>query len=467
MLALVCAAEFLVVGAIAIVAIALPAIGRDLDAGPVALQWVLTAYVLCFGGLLLLGGRFGDVLGPGRVMMLGLALFGAASLACGAAGSLAVLIAARAAQGAGAALLTPTALAIVAALHRDRARRARAVAAWTAAQAGGAATGWVLGGALTQSLGWRAVFLAPVPVVVALLLLARRLLRDELAPRSAEPVDVAGAVTVTGSVALAILALTQLGVGGPADPLPWAALAGSVALLLLFVAAERRAVAPIVPLAALRSRSLAAANLGALAFQAATNAPLLLCILALQDLQRRTPVETGLAFAPFNAAVIAASLAGGRLLGRAGHGAVLAGGLGAIVAANLLLTRLAVTSAYADTVLPAFLLMGLGVGAAAVASTSLATSSVRRDRQGLAGGLVNTTGELGYALGLALLVTLAAATTGAVADGGPAEPADVLAGYDAAFVAAAGATALAVPVSLALLSERGLQCGARSRRSAG
>jgi len=288
--------------------------------------------------------------------------------------------------------------------------------------------------------------------VLALLLVAPRLLREHLAPRSAEPVDVAGALAVTGSIALAILGLTQLEASGPADPLPWAALAAAAALLRLFVAIERRAAAPIVPLDALRSRTLAAANLGAGAFQAATNAPLLLCILALQDLQGRTPMEAGLAFAPFNAAVIAASLAGGRLLGRAGHGPVLAAGLTAIVAANLLLTRLASTPAYAETLLPAFLLMGAGVGAAAVASTSLATASLRGDRQGLAAGLVNTTGELGYALGLALLVTLAAATTGAVADGRPAAPADVLAGYDAAFVAAAAVTALAVPVSLRLLS---------------
>ena len=460
-LALVCVAEFLVVGAIAIVAIAMPALGRDLSADPVALQWVLTAYVLSFGGLLLLGGRLADVVGRARLLTLGLGLFGAASLVCATAGSLGLLVAARAAQGAGAALLTPAALAIVSTLHRDPGRRARAIAAWTAAQAGGAATGWLLGGALTQGFGWRAVFLAPVAPAVILLVLTPRLLADRRAPDDAERLDVAGALTVTVGVALAILALTLLEARGAADPMPWAALAGAAALVGCFVAVERRAVAPIVPLEALRSRTLAAANLGAFVFQATTNAPLLLCILALQELQSRTPMETGLAFVPFNAAVIGASLVGGRLLGRAGHGAVLSAGLGAIVAANVLLTRLAPTPAYAGTVLPAFLLMGAGVGAAAVASTSLATASLRGDRQGLAGGLVNTTGELGYALGLALLVTLASATTGALADGGPAAPAEVLAGYDAAFVAAAAATALAVPASLILLSRAGPPRGAR------
>lgn len=441
-LALVCAAEFLVVGAIAVVAIALPTLGRDLDAGPVALQWVLTAYVLCFGGLLLPAGRLADIAGRRRLVAVGLGVFAAGSLASGLAGSLGVLIAARALQGAGAALLTPAALAIATTLHGDGPRRARAVAAWTAAQAGGAAAGWVAGGLLTQALGWRAVFLVPVPAALLLLALVPRVLpADRGARGGAGRADLPGAACATGCVALAILGLTRIEAAGLSDAGVWAALAAAAALGVLFAALERRAPDPLLPRAALRSARLGAANAGAFAFQAATNAPLLLCILLLQDEQGRSPVEAGLAFVPFNAAVVSASLAGGRLLTRSGHAALLAAGLGAIAAANLALARVTAAAGYVEHLLPAFLLMGAGVGAAAVATTSLATSALRGGRAALAGGILSTTSELGYAAGLALLVTLASAA---------APPGDAVAGFRVAFLAAAGLAAAALPVALAL-----------------
>jgi MFS family permease len=282
-LLLVCAAEFVVVGALTVVAIALPSIGEDLGFSRSELQWVISAYVLAFGGFLLPAGRAADLWGRRRVFVVGLVLFSVASLVCGLSGSAALLVAARAAQGFGAAVVTPAALSILTGAFPERGGRSRAVGFWTAAQAGGGASGWILGGFLAQGPGWEWVFLSTVPVGVLGVLLAPLLLRESSDPSALPKLDVAGATTVTAALALLVYGLTRAEETGLASPSTLGSLGLSVTLVAVFISIEARVKHPLVPLGVFRSRDLVGSDLVALAFQATTSAPLLLCILYLQE----------------------------------------------------------------------------------------------------------------------------------------------------------------------------------------
>src|SRR4051812_38755126 len=301
-LALICIAQFIVVLDVTIVSVALPVIGADLGMPPAQLQWVIAAYGLTFGGLLMLGGRAGDLYGRRRLFAAGLALFSGASLACGLAGTREMLIAARAAQGAGAAALAPSALAILTTTVPAGPARDRAVAIWTAAAAGGGALGWVLGGVLTAALGWRAVFLVNVPVGALALALAPALLPESRDERAARRLDVPGAVALTLGLTALVFGLTQLPSADCVAPLAVAA-----AGLAAFAWLERRVPAPLVPPGSLRSPPLLRASAAAAVVTAATTPPLFLCTLYVAHVLDRDPTATGLAFAPFNVAVIGGS----------------------------------------------------------------------------------------------------------------------------------------------------------------
>jgi len=394
-LALLCVAQFVVVLDVTIVAIALPAIGEDLDMSATGLQWVISVYTLTFGGLLMLAGRVADLWGRRRTFRAGLALFAAASLACALAPTAAALVAARAVQGAGAALVAPAALALLVVTEPEGPARTRALAVWTAAAAGGGASGWVLGGAISGGLGWEWVFAVNVPVGLAGVALAGRLLPESREPGAAR-LDVPGALTLTAGVGAVLLGLAAVATLVP--------LAAGLGLLALFAAIERRAPAPLLPPGALRVPGLGRAALAALAITGTTSPAMFLCVLHLQRDGGLTPAEAGVLFAPLNLAVIAGSLAGPRVAARVGERAAMAGGLAAIAAAS---AWLAAAAAPGAALIATFGLMGGGLGVASVASTAMGTRA--GDRPGLASGVLNTAAQLGTAIGLALLVAPAAA----------------------------------------------------------
>src|SRR4051794_7378262 len=428
-LAVLCVAQFVVVLDATIVAIALPAIGADLDIGATGLQWVLSAYTITFGGGLMLAGRAADVLGRRRVFRVGLVVFALASLACALAPTGAALVAARAVQGAGAALVAPSALALLVALEPDGPRRSRALAVWTAAAAGGGASGWVLGGAISGGFGWEWVFGVNVPVGLAGAALAGRLL-PESREGGAPPLDVAGALTLTLGVAAVLFGLSRIEADGPAALASTGALAAGLALLAAFAAVERRAAAPLLPPGALRAPGLGRPVLAALALTGSTTPAMFLCVLHVQRASGLPAAEAGLLFAPFNLAVVAGSLAGPRLAGRTGERGAMAGGLSTVALAAIALAVGAVASTPA--LLASFAVMGGGLGVASVASTAAGTRAAGEERPGLGSGLLNTAAQLGTALGLALLVAPAAAMGFAAGWAG------------AAALAALAATAIAV-----------------------
>jgi MFS family permease len=372
-----CAAQFLVVLDATIVAVALPAIGHSLGLPHEGLQWVLTAYALTFGGLLVATGRAGDLIGHRRLFVAGLVTFGVASLAAALAPSSAALIAARAVQGVGAAMEAPAALALVAGLPDRR----RAVAWLTASAAAGGASGWVLGGVLVEALGWPAVFAVNVPLCAAGALLAPRLLAERRG--TARRLELAGSVAITTGLALLVLGLTEQ---------PYA-LPAAGAALAAFVLVERRASDPILPTWTLRRPGFTRANAVALALTATTTPAMFLAILYQQEVLGRSALVAGLWCAPFNLAVI-----GGSLLGRCG---AMPGGLAAIAAGALALATLH------PAALPvAFVLMGGGLGCASVASTASGTAALPDGEQGIASGVLNASAQIGSAVGVALIAGL-------------------------------------------------------------
>jgi MFS family permease len=433
--ALLCAAQFVVVLDATIVAVALPDIGRDLGLSGTALSWVVSAYSLAFGGFLMLMGRAADLLGRRRVLLAGFAVFGGASLACGLAGSAAALIGARVVQGLGAAAVSPAALALLTDGTLKGPARGRALGAWTAAAAGGGALGWVAGGAIADGPGWPWVFLVNVAPCAVAIALGLRLLPADAAEGVRRRLDVAGAVAATAGLALLVLGLTRAEQASPGDPSAWGALAASALLLAAFARIECGAADPLLPPGTLAQPRLAAGLLASLAVTTASTGPLFVCVLYLRNELALAATETGLLFAPFNLAVIGGSAAGARLLDAGGARRAGAAGLLAIGAGGTLLLLL--PGAGAPVVLPAFLVMGAGVGCAAVAATAAGTEAVERERRGLASGLLNTAAQLGNALGLSAFVVLAAAAPGG-ADAGLR-----LACVTAAVVAGGGALAFA------------------------
>src|SRR5215218_6335284 len=315
----------------------------------------------------------------------------------------------------GAAIVTPAALSILTTAFPEGEGHSRAVGFWTAAQAGGGALGWIVGGFLTQGLGWEWVFLVTVPIGALGVMLAPIMLPESSDPSAPPKLDAAGATTVTAALALLVFGLTRAEEVGPTSLSALGPLALSVALIALFFLIEARVRHPLVPPGIFRSRDLVGSGLVALAFQATTNAPLLLCILYLQEVMGLQPAEAGFAFVPFNLAVVAGSFLGSRLTGGIGARISASSGLLAIASGVSLLARLASEGGFLGVLLPGFTLMGLGVGLSAVASTTAGTSALGGEKRGLASGLLNASAEVGYVLGLALLVPLSAARTDSVA----------------------------------------------------
>jgi len=435
-------AQFVVVLDVTIVAIALPEIRAELGFSRSGLQWVVSAYTLVFGSFLLLAGRMADLWGRRRIFVAGLALFSGASLACGLSPSPAALLAARAVQGLGAAAVSPSALSSLTAAFPEGEGRERALAAWTAAAAGGGAAGWVLGGVLTDALGWAWVFLVNVPVGALGAALAPRLVaetKDEGAPRR---LDLAGALMATAGLTLLVYGLTRAEGTGLGSPTTAGALLASLLLLAAFVLVEYRARHPLVPLRVFRSRGFVGANLVAVWLTATTTPPMFLCTLHAQEVLGLAPAQAGLLFPPFNLSVVAGSLLGPRAARSLGRRGAMATGLLAVAGGALLLLGISPGGGYPSAMLPGFALMGAGLGAASVASTAAGTLAAAEGEQGLASGLLNSAAQVGTALGLAVVVPLSAARSAALSGGvGDPPAAALVGGYESGFLGAAALAA--------------------------
>jgi len=442
-----CVAQFVIVLDVTIVAIALPAIQADLGFSTAALGWVITAYTLVFGGCLLAAGRLADRIGRRRTFALGLAWFAAASLACGLAPGAAFLLAARAAQGVGAGLVSPAALALVTSARLEGRARARALGWWTAAAAGGGASGWVLGGILSGLFDWRWVFLVNVPLCAGAALLAPRVL-DEWRDPHATRLDAAGAVLATMGLAALVLAFTLSERHGPLATPPLLAFAVALLLLTAFARVETRVEAPLLDRAVLTRPGVLGSNGVAAVLTATTGPPIFLCTLHAQQILGMAPATAGLLFAPVNLAVIAGSFAGPRVVGAVGERAAMAGGLAAVAAGALALRAIAPGAPALPSMLGGFVILGLGLGVASVASTGRGTAAFEAGDQGLASALLATSAQLGTAFGLAIVLPIAAARTDALGGGPQAH----VAGYELGFVLAAAAAIAAAAGVIAVRS---------------
>ncbi|WP_217707192.1 MFS transporter [Nonomuraea rhodomycinica] len=419
-LAVLATAQFLVVLSTSIVNVALPQLRTGLGLDPAGLSWVVNAYVLAFGSLLLLGGRSGDVYGLRRVFLLGTALFAASSLGAALADDVVTLIAARAVQGVGAALLAPTALAMVLTLFHDGPRRGAALGVWGAVSGVGGAAGVLLGGLLSDTYGWRSVFWVMVPVAVAVLVATWRLLPADR-PRGGR-LDLPGALAVT----LGLTALTY-GVSGGV----WPAVAAGMLLLGLFLHLQRRSADPLVPPRVFKVGSVAASNVLMALLGAVWLGLFFFLPLYQQRILGYTPMEAGLTQLPLALMITLASWATPRLTRRLSGRVVLAGGLLLLAAGLAWLARAPSDGTFLNALLGPSVLIGAGLGAAFVQLTALSAAGVPAADSGLAGGLVNATRQIGGAIGLAVLTTVS--LTG---------------GYRGTFVAAALITLLTVLITL-------------------
>jgi len=454
-LALLCVAQFVDVLDVNAVIVALHSIREDLGFSRAGLQWVVSAYVLFFAGFLLLSGRVADLWGRRRTFVAGLVLFTAASLCCGLSISPEMLVASRAVQGLGAAITAPAALSIITTIFEEGPERDRAVAAWTAVAAGGGAAGLLLGGLITDSLGWEWIFFVNVPVGVVGISLSYVLLPESRDASASRRLDLLGAGTVTAGLVFLVLGLTRIEEAGLGSPATLATLGLAVALFGAFVFVERRVADPLVPLGLLRLRGLVGAALVAFALTAATAPVSVLVTLYLQNTLGYSASFAGLAGLPFSLCVIAGSVLGGRISGRSGGRATMSLGL-AVVAASALVTAGITAEGGVGYVLAGMALSGLGLGCASVASTARGTSAVEEGDRGLASGFMNTSAQVGTALGLATLISLASTRTVAVSgglevgvDAGAEAGAEALvAGYRLAFLVAAGIASLGVVAAL-------------------
>ncbi|WP_267881427.1 MFS transporter [Streptomyces sp. MspMP-M5] len=431
-----CAAQFMVVLDLTIVNVALPSVQKSLHLGMVPLQWVVTAYTLAFGGFLLLGGRAGDLLGQYRVLLGGLTLFGVASLVGGLAQGEAQLIGARGVQGLGAALLSPSTLSVINVTFAEGKQRTKALGAWSAVAGIGGAVGVLLGGVLTDLVGWRWVLLINVPMAVAVAVLCA----GSAVPRRGAArvsLDLPGAVLGT----LGLLALTY-GVTG-SDTHGWAStqtlvsLAVAALLLVSFVLVELRTAQPVVRFGVLRSRSVAGGNLVGLLLGATMIVCFYFVSLYLQRTLSWSPLKTGLSFLPFSFGIFAGTVIASKLLPRTGPRLLLLAGLPVAAAGSLWFGQAGVGGTFLGTLLGPSMLVSIGLGICMVSMTVAATSGVAPEEAGLASGLLNTSRQVGGAVGLAALATVASSHTRDQLQAGHDQATATVAGYDLTFVVAA------------------------------
>jgi EmrB/QacA subfamily drug resistance transporter len=450
-LAALAVAQFMVFLDETVVNVALPSIKTDLGFTQATLAWVVSAYIVVFGGLVLAGGRAADLFGRRRMFLIGTAVFGAASLADGLAGSQQMLLGARVLQGIGAALATPAALALVTALFPVRAERAKALSIWGALSGIGFAAGILLGGAITQAASWRWVFLINVPVALASLVVVPRLVTGgRMAGQRG--FDLAGAVTVTAGMTTLVYALVKAPAYGWGSPAALALFAAAAGLLGAFAVIERRGSAPLVPAGFVHRRAALVPNVLQLLLGISGISTLFLLTLYTQQVLGYTPLQAGAAYLPLAAGVAAASAIANRLVGRTGPRPLAIAGLATAAVAMTLLGHASPAAGYWTSVLPAMVILGLGAGLSFVSITTAALERVDDAVAGLASGLLSTTVQIGGALGVTVLAGVVATwrSSGLLA-AGAAPLAAQAGGLRLAFLLAAAVSAAAALVAVLAL----------------
>jgi EmrB/QacA subfamily drug resistance transporter len=460
-----CLGTLMIVLDTSIVNVALPSIRGSLGFTQATLSWVVNAYLLSFGGFLLLGGRLGDLYGRRRVFLAGIAVFTLSSLLSSLAASPEMLVAMRALQGIGGAIASAVGLSLVVTLFSDPGERARAMGIAGFVASGGGAIGVLAGGALTGLLNWHWIFLVNVPIGILVLVLARRLVPAAAAQAARGRIDVGGAATVTAGMVCAVAAIVDASQAGWLSASTLGLLGGALVLLGLFVLLERRVRVPLLPLGLLRRRNLATANSVGILWAAAMFAWFFVSALYLQVVLHYSPLAVGLAFLPANLVMGALSIGvSGRLVMRFGLRAPLTAGLLLAAAGLILFARAGLDAAYAAQVLPSMLLLGAGAGIAFNPVLLAAMSDVAPHESGLASGIVNTSFQLGGALGLAVLTSLAASRTAGLVAAGDGMMTALVAGYHLAFIAGAITAASAALLGAVLLGTRTRRASAPDER---
>ncbi len=454
-LALLATTQFVIVLDAAIVNVAIPSIGSDLHFSAENLTWIPNAYALTFGGFLLLGGRMADLLGRRRLFMVGLVLFSFASLLGGLSTSEAQLIAARALQGLGAALLAPSALSMVTNTFTEGAERNKALGVWGAVSGSGGAAGVLLGGILTEYLGWEWVLWVNVPIGVVAAFLAPRLLEESRKEGEMKTFDALGAVTVTAGLSLLVYALVDTVSAGWGSTKTLGLLAISFALLAVFVATELRSRAPLMPFRIFRLRTLTGANVAGLLTGASLFAMFFFLSRYMQQVLGYSALKAGLSYLPLALFIIVSAGAASVLVTRLGFKPVLLGGFVLVTVALLWFAQVPVDGSYVGDLLGPMILAAIGLGFVFVPVTIAAVSNISKDDSGLASGLINTSQQVGGALGLAVLGTIASTRTEhlltAAKNAPGAIPNAVTEGFQLAFLTGAGFAVLGIILTLVLV----------------
>jgi EmrB/QacA subfamily drug resistance transporter len=465
-LLVLCFGDLMIVLDATIVNVALPSIRADLGFSEASLAWVVNAYLITFGGFLLLGGRLGDLFGHRRLFLIGLTVFTLASLACGLANSQEFLVGARAVQGLGGAVVSVVALSLTMIMFTEPAERAKAMGIFGFVLSGGGTAGVLLGGVLTDLLSWNWIFLVNIPVGATVVALSLVLLPAERGPAGRGRLDAAGAVTVTASLMLAVYAIVNGNEAGWTSGRTLGLLAAAGALLALFLAIEARARSPLVPLGLFRLRNVATANAVGVLMAGGMFAVFFLSALYLQQVLGYTPLEVGLAYLPSTVVWGAVSFGlSDKLVMRFGIKPPLVAGLSLMAVGILLFARAPVDGSFAVDVLPAMVLQGFGAGIGFNPILLAAMSDVKPSESGLASGIVNTSFMMGGALGLAVLASLAVSRTDALLASGDDQLTALTGGYHLGFLVGA-VFAVAAAVVGAVLLRVGLQAPAHEREEA-
>jgi EmrB/QacA subfamily drug resistance transporter len=410
-LAVLCATQFMVVLDVSIVNVALPSIERSLHFSPSSLQWVASAYALTFGGFLLLGGRVADLLGRRRIFMVGLVVFAAASFACGFSNSSGFLVGARAVQGLGAAIISPAALSILTTTFAEGKERNTALGVWGAIAGTGGAAGVLLGGVLTDSIGWDWIFFINVPIAAIVLALSPMLLGESRVESDERRFDVAGAASVTIGLVLLVYGLVGTTTHSWTAPRTLGLFAASAILLVAFVVIETRAREPVLPLSIFRLRTLAGANIVGFLLGSSIFSMFYFLSLYQQFVLGYSPLKTGIGYLAISLVIVASAGGSQALVTRVGVRPIMTLGLVLLVLGLLWFTQIDTHGSYLVDLLPGYILAGTGLGFAFVPDAIAALEGVSADQAGIASGLINTSQQIGGALGVAILTTVAATRT--------------------------------------------------------
>jgi EmrB/QacA subfamily drug resistance transporter len=460
-LALVCVAMFMTVLDVSIVNVALPSIKTELNVAEKDLQWVITAYTIAFGGLLLLGGRAADLLGRRRMFMIGIALFSAASLVCGLAGSIGVLIAARAVQGIGAAIISPATLSIITTTFDEGSERNKALGIWGAMAGSGAAAGVLLGGVLTKYAGWEWIFFVNVPVGVAVLLLARAVVRESRAP-GMRGFDAVGAVTITASLALLVYGISKAPDAGWGSGQTIGFLAAAAAFLAAFIVVETRQENPMFPFSIFRTKTVTGANVSGFLLGAVVFSNFFLLTLYVQQVLHYSALKAGLTFLATAGTVIPFAGLSQALVTKLGPRPVMATGLLLITGAMIWYSQIPVHGSFASDLLPGYLMMGVGMAFSFIPMSIAALAGVAPHEAGLASGLINTSQQVGGALGVAIASTVAFTHMKTLLASGHGPASAQVSGFALGFWVLAAFAAVAVVACVALVRSQEIGAGAEA-----